>query len=238
MGAGLVMLREGFEASLVVGIVLAFLQRTGRRDAFRPVWLGAAAAAAISVGVGALLFVVGAELEGSSEKLFEAATMLVAAGLLTWMIFWMRRQARSIRRELESQVENALASGSALALAAVAFVGVLREGVETSLFLFSTVAGTNRLVATTSATIGLAAALSLGYLFYRGAAHLDLRRFFQITSVVLLCFAGWLVAQGLKELSEAGVLPESNVLLVGAFFALAVPTLYFFLRKPKLIAAG
>jgi high-affinity iron transporter len=227
------MLREGFEASLVVGIVLAFLHRTGRRDGFRAVWLGAAAAAVISVGVGALLFVVGAELDGSSEQLFEGATMLTAAGLLTWMIFWMRRQARSIRRELESQVESALASGSGLALAAVAFVGVLREGVETSLFLFSTVAGANRIVATTSATVGLAAALSLGYLFYRGAAHLDLRRFFQITSVVLLCFAGWLVAQGLKELSEAGALPESNLLLGTAFLALAGPTLYFFLRKPK-----
>src|SRR2546428_3214401 len=223
------MLREGFEASLVVGIVLAFLQRTGRRDAFRPVWLGAAAAAAISIGVGALLFVVGAELEGSSEKLFEAATMLVAAGLLTWMIFWMRRQARSIRRELESQVESALASGSALALAAVAFVGVLREGVETSLFLFSTVAGTNRLVATTSAAVGLAAAVFLGYLFYRSAAHLDLRRFFQVTSVLLLAFSGWLVAQGLHELAEAGAMPEANALLAAAFLALPPPTLDLFL---------
>jgi len=230
MGAGLVVLREGFEASLIVGIVLAFLDRTGRRDGFWPVWVGAGAALAISVAVGAVLFAVGAELEGSSEAAFEGATMLIAAGLLTWMIFWMRRQARTIRRELEAQVEHALASGSAFALALVAFVGVLREGVETALFLFGTVEGSNKLVATTSAAVGLAAAVTLGYLFYRGAARLNLRVFFTATSVLLLLFAGYLLAQGLHELSEAGVLPESGLLLGGAFAALAVPTLYLFLR--------
>ena len=233
MGAGLVMLREGFEASLVVGIVLAFLDRTGRRDAFWPVWIGTGVALAISVSVGALLFAVGAELSGTAEKAFEGATMLLAAGLLTWMIFWMRRQARTIRHELETQVESALARGSAFALAAVVFVGVLREGVETSVLLFGTVEGSNRLLATTSAAVGLAVAVSLGYLFYRGASRLDLRRFFTATSVLLLVFAGWLLAQGLNELAEAGVLPESQALLVGAFVALAAPTVYFFLRKPK-----
>ena len=230
MGAGLVVLREGFEASLVVGIVLAFLDRTGRRDGFWPVWLGAGAALAISAGVGAVLFAIGAELDGRSELIFEGATMLLAAGLLTWMIFWMRRQARTIRRELEAQVETALAAGSAFALALVVFVGVLREGVETALFLFGTVEGSNKLVATTSAAAGLAGAILLGYLFYKGAAHLNLRTLFSVTSVLLLVFAGWLLAQGLHELAEAGVLPESGLLLVGAFVALAAPTLYFFLR--------
>lgn len=230
MGAGLVVLREGFEASLIVGIVLAFLDRTGRRDGFWPVWVGAGAALAISIGVGAVLFAIGAELEGSSEAAFEGATMLAAAALLTWMIFWMRRQARTLRRELEEQVEFALASGSALALALVAFVGVLREGVETALFLFGTVEGSNKLVATTSAAVGLAAAVTLGYLFYKGAARLNLRVFFTVTSVLLLLFAGYLLAQGLHELADAGVLPESGLLLAGAFAALAAPTLYLFLR--------
>ena len=230
MGAGVVMLREGFEASLIVGIVLAFLDRTGRREAFWPVLVGAFAALAISVAAGTVLFAVGAELEGRSEALFEGVTMLLAAGLLTWMIFWMRRQARTIRRELEQQVEHALAKGSALALGLVAFVGVLREGVETVLFLFGSVEGANKLVATTSAAVGLALAVTLGYLFYKGSSRLDLRRFFTFTSVALLVFAGWLVVGGLEELSEAGVLPESEPLLVGAFLALALPTLYFFLR--------
>ena len=233
MGAGIIVLREGFEASLIVAIVLAFLDRSGRRDGFLPVWIGAGVALVVSLAVGALLFAVGAELTGTSEALFEGAAMLFAAGLLTWMVFWMRRQARSIRHELESQVENALVTGSAVGLALVVFVGVLREGVETALFLFGTVAGTNKLVATTSAAVGLAAAVVLGYLFYRGAARLDLRRFFLVTSVLLLLFAGWLLARGLHELGEAGVIPESEVLLVLAFAALAAPTLYFFLRKPK-----
>ena len=230
-------LREGFEASLVVGVVLAFLDRTGRRDAFRPVWIGALSAAALSAMIAALLFAIGAELHGRSEAVFEGVAMLTAAGLLTWMIFWMRRQARSIRRELEAQVQSALASGSAFGLALVAFVGVLREGVETALFLYGTVSGTNALVSTTSAAIGLVAAVLLGYAFYRGAAHLDLRRFFTITSSLLLLFAGWLLARSLHELSEAGLLPESTLLLVGAFVALAAPTLYLFLRKSQPAAA-
>lgn len=233
MGAGLVVLREGFEASLVVGIVLAFLDRTGRRDGFWPVWIGAGVALAISAGVAALLFGVGAELEGRAEAAFEGATMLVAAGLLTWMIFWMRRQARTIRRDLEAQVEHALARGSAVGLALVAFVGVLREGVETALFLFGTVEGSDRLAATASAAAGLAAAVLLGYLFYRGASRLDLRAFFTVTSVLLLLFAGWLLAQGLHELDEAEVFPESTALLVGAYVALATPTLYLFFRGQR-----
>ncbi|HEV8602664.1 MAG TPA: FTR1 family protein [Gaiellaceae bacterium] len=233
MGAGIVMLREGFEASLIVGIVLAFLNRTGRRQGFGAVWAGTIAALALSVTTAALLFAIGAELEGSAEKIFEGSAMLFAASLLTWMIFWMRRQARTIKRELEEQVEHALATGSAFALALVAFVGVLREGVETALFLFGTVEGSNKLLAGTSAAIGLAGAIMLGYLFYRGAARLNLRRFFTVTSVLLLAFAGWLLAQGLHELAEGGVLPESNALLAAGFAALAGPTLYFYLRPAK-----
>jgi len=233
VGAGIVMLREGFEASLVVGIILAFLNRSGRREGFVAVWAGALSALVLSAGTAGLLFVVGAELEGRAEKLFEGGAMLFAAALLTWMIFWMRRQARTIKRELEDQVQHALATGSAFALALVAFVGVLREGVETALFLFGTVEGSNKLLASTSATVGLAGAVLLGYAFYRGAARLNLRRFFTVTSVLLLVFAGWLLAQGLHELAAAGVFPESLTILGAAFAALAGPTLYLYLRPPK-----
>ena len=112
--------------------------------------------------------------------------------------------------------------------------GTIRiEGVETALFLFGTVEGSNRLVASISGAVGLAAAVMLGYLFYRGAERLDLRRFFAVTSVLLLAFAAWLLAQGLHELQEAGALPESTPLLIAAFAVLAGPALYFFLRKPK-----
>ncbi len=221
MGAGIVMLREGFEASLIVGIMLAFLNRTGRREGFVAVWIGTIGALALSVATAGLLFAVGAELQGSAKALFEGAAMLFAAALLTWMIFWMRRQARTIKRELEEQVEHALATGSVFALATVAFFGVLREGVETALFLFGTVEGSNKLLASTAATIGLAGAVLLGYAFYRGAARLNLRRFFTVTSVLLLVFAAWLLATGLHELADAGVFPESLGVLAAAFVALA-----------------
>ena len=236
MGAGVVMLREGFEASLIVGIVLAFLDRTDRRDGFGAVWAGAIAALAISVAVGVTLFAVGAELEGTAEAVWEGSTMIAAAGLLTWMIFWMRRQARTIRKDLEGRVESALAGGSALALAAVVFVGILREGVETALFLFSSFEGSNPVLSAVSAAVGLAVAIGLGYLFYKGSSRLDLRKFFTVTSALLLLFAGWLFANGLHELAEGGAIPESEPLLLGAFLAFAVPTVWLYFRgqpKPK-----
>jgi len=233
VGSGLVVLREGFEASLVVAVVLAFLDRSLRRDGFAAVWIGVGVALAVSAVVGITLFVVGAELEGTSEYLFEGITTIAAAGLLVWMIFWMRHQARSIRTDLEGQVKTALAEGSAIGLAAVAFVGVLREGVETSLFLFSTTDKASPVISAVSALLGLAAAVALGYAFYRGSHRLDLRRFFTITSGLLLVFAGWLLAKGLEELAEAGVLPESELVLWGAFVALAGPTLWFYFRPRR-----
>lgn len=237
MGAGVVVLREGFEASLVVGIVLAFLDRTGRRDGFAAVWVGVAAALTVSLAVGAGLFAAGAELEGRSERVFEGVVMLTAAALLTWMIFWMRNRARTIRKEIEGRTQAALDAGSAVAVALVVFVGVAREGVETALFLFSAVEGSSPAVSLVASVIGGAAAIGLGYLFYRGSHRLNLRTFFTATSVLLLLFAGYLLASGLHELAEAGAFPESEALLAGAFLALAAPTLYFFFRKPKIASA-
>lgn len=236
MGAGVVVLREGFEASLVVGIVLAFLDRTGRRDGFAAVWVGVGAALALSLAVGVALFAAGAELEGRSEMIFEGVVMLTAAGLLTWMIFWMRNRARTLRNEIEGRTQAALDAGSAVGLAFVVFVGVAREGVETALFLFSSVEGSSPLVSLVGALVGGLAAIGLGYLFYRGSHRLNLRAFFTVTSVLLLLFAGYLLAFGLHELAEAGLIPESELLLVGAFVALAAPTLYFFFRKPRAAA--
>jgi high-affinity iron transporter len=238
MGAGVVVLREGFEASLVVGIVLAFLDRTGRRDGFGAVWVGVAAALALSLAVGAALFAAGAELEGRSEAVFEGVVMLTAAGLLTWMIFWMRGRARTLRKEIEGRAQAALDAGSALGLGIVVFIGVAREGVETALFLFSSIEGSSSLVSFVGALLGGAAAVGLGYLFYRGSHRLNLRTFFTATSVLLLVFAGYLLASGLHELAEAGVVPESEALLVAAFAALAGPTLYFFFRKPRPVATS
>jgi high-affinity iron transporter len=233
LGAGVVVLREGFEASLVVGIVLAFLDRTGRRDAFVAVWIGVTAALALSIAVGAALFAVGAELERRSEAVFEGIVMLAAAGLLTWMIFWMRGHARSLRRQIEGRTQAALDAGSAFGLALVVFFGVAREGVETALFLFSSLEGSSGPFSIVAAIVGGVVAIALGYLFYRGSHRLDLKTFFTATSALLLLFAGYLLASGLHELAEAGVIPESEALLVAAFAALAVPTLYAFFRRPR-----
>ena len=237
MGAGVVTLREGFEASLVVGIVLAFLDRTGRRDGFLAVWVGALAAVALSVLFAVGLFLVGAELEGTAEKVWEGSTMLAAAALLTWMVFWMRRQARTIRAELEGRVQAALASGSVLALALVAFVGVGREGLETALFLFSSTEGGKSALSVIAGLVGLGLAVALGYLFYRGSSRLDLRKFFTLTSGLLLVFAGYLLASGLHELAEAEIIPESEALLVAAFAALAAPTLWLYFRPRRRTSA-
>lgn len=238
MGAGIVMLREGFEASLIVGIVLAFLNRTGRREGFAAVWAGVAAAVVLSAGVAAVLFLVGAELSGRAELVWEGTTMLAAAGLLTWMIFWMRRQARTIRKELETQVQHALATGSAVTLALVAFVGVLREGVETSLFMVTTFQGANVAVQTAGALVGALLAVALGVAFYKGASRLDLHRFFSITSGLLLVFAGYLLARGLHEFAEAGILPDSTLLLAASFAALAAPTLWLYFRPARASASA
>jgi high-affinity iron transporter len=231
-------LREGFEAALVVGIVLAFLDRAGRRDAFPAVWAGVATALGLSAVVGVALFAAGKELEGRSEAIFEGVVMLLAAALLTWMIFWMRGRARTLRAEIEGRTRAALDAGSALGLALVVVVGVAREGVETALFLFSAVEGSSPLVSLLGAAVGGAAAVALGYLFYRGSHRLKLRTFFTATSALLLLFAGFLLARGLHELGEAGVLPESEALVAAAFVGLAAPTLYLFLRKSRPAAAA
>jgi high-affinity iron transporter len=230
-----VTLREGFEASLIVGIVLAFLNRTGRRDAFWPVWLGAFAAAAISIAVGVVLYLIGTEFEGRAEAIWEGSIMVAAAAMLTWMVFWMRGHARTIRRDLESQVEHAVKVGSTFGLAAVAFVGVLREGLETALFLLGTLENSNAGVSLVGGLLGLVAAFALGYLFYKGSNRLDLRRFFMVTSLLLLAFASWLLFGGVHELAEGGLLPESMALQVGILVAFLAPALWLYLRgsSPK-----
>src|SRR6476660_3472096 len=140
MGAFVIVLREAFEASLVIGLIFAFLKKTGQLEAHgRSVWVGTAWAVGLSVALGALLFVFMGELEGTAEQLYEGIAMLVAAVVLTWMVFWMRKQAKTIGGELRDQVGTAIASGGGVALATVAFVAVGREGIETALFLFVSV---------------------------------------------------------------------------------------------------
>ncbi len=208
MGAALVTTREGLEASLIVGIVLAYLSKTDNRAWARTVWLGTAAAIAVSIVTGAALFFTIGELAGRAEKLFEGAAMLSAVIVLTWMIFWMRKQAAGIKRNLETRIEGAIVTGSALGLASVAFFAVLREGWETSLFLFAISESSSPVVTAVGAGLGLVVSVTLGVLLFHGSRRLNLRQFFTVTGVLLIVFAAGLLAHAVHEFQEALLLPE------------------------------
>jgi high-affinity iron transporter len=209
LGAALVTTREGLEASLIVGIVLAYLAKTENRRYFRIIWLGTAAAVALSIMLGAVLFFTIGELEGRGEQLFEGFAMLAAVVVLTWMIFWMRKQARSIKHELEEKLQSAILSGSAVGLASVVFFAVLREGWETALFIFAVGESSTPLATGIGAVIGLAISISLGVALYMGSRRLNLRQFFTFTGILLIVFAAGLLAHSVHEFQEAGVLPET-----------------------------
>jgi high-affinity iron transporter len=203
----LITLREGLEAALTVGIILAYLAKIGHRHRHGVAWVGVGLAVAASVVAGAIIFFTAGELEGRREDLFEGAAMLTAVVVLTYMIFWMRRQAINIRAHLQAQVETALAADSGLALGLLAFVAVGREGIETALFMFAATKAATPTAAMAGGLLGLAAAAILGYLLYRGAYKLNLRAFFNVTSILLLFFAAGLLAQAIGELHSAGVIP-------------------------------
>lgn len=205
--SGLIMLREGLEAALIVGIILAYLAKTGNRSKFPVVWLGTGLAILMSVVVGAGIFVTAGEFKGRGQQLFEGTAMFTAAGVLTYMIFWMRKQSINIRAHLHARVNTALQAGSLGALAFLAFVAVGREGVETALFLFAAARAATALTATAGGLLGVLAAVVLGYLLYRGTYRLNLRAFFNVTSILLLLFASGLLAHGIHEFHEAGLIP-------------------------------
>jgi high-affinity iron transporter len=207
VGAAFLMTREGLEASLIVGIVLGYLAKTENRRYFGLIWLGTAAALAVSVATGATLFFTVGELQGRAEQIFEGLAMLSSVAVLTWMIFWMRKQAANIKRELEARLANAIAAGSAVGLASVVFFAVLREGWETALFLFAIGESSTPLATAIGALVGLAISISLGVAIYMGSRRLDLRQFFTTTGLLLIVFAAGLLAHATHEFQEAGLLP-------------------------------
>jgi high-affinity iron transporter len=217
MGAAfLITLREGIEAALVISIILAYLKAIGRIDRSGLVWAGAGMAIAVSLVAGVILnYTVGAISETSERtaEIIEGIGSLLAVAVLTWMIFWMRRQARHIKGELQERVDVALASGSGLALAALAFFVVVREGLETVLFLFGTiqeeVVGSVAL-GYVGAALGLALAVLLGVLIYKGGIRLNLRTFFKVTGALILVVAAGLFAYGIHELQEVGWIPGED----------------------------
>jgi high-affinity iron transporter len=208
LSALLITLREGLEAALIIGIILAYLAKTDNRQGFKPDWLGASLALAASLAAGSIIYFSAGELSGQAEEIFEGSAMFLAVGVLTWMIFWMRRQAADIKAHLHAQIQSVLTSGSSLGLAVIAFVVVVREGIETVLFLFAAgrIAESPILFAS-GGFLGLAIAIGIGYSIYQGASRLNLRAFFNVTSLALVVFAAGLLAHGIHEFHEAGIIP-------------------------------
>jgi len=210
---GLIGLREGLEAALVVTILVAFLVRTDRRSALKYVWAGTLTALALSVAAGGLLAYAYASMTFEQQEAFGGFASIVAVAFVTGMIFWMRRAAKAISGQLRGQLDEALKVGP-VAVAAVAFLAVAREGLETALIFFSNVqtAGSGSTVPLLGLLIGLAGAVVLGYLIYRGAIRINLTRFFTVTGVLLVVVAAGILAYGVHDLQEAGLLPGLNTL--------------------------
>ena len=198
-------LREGVEASLIVGIIAAFLVKEGRTDAIKQMWIGVGIAVALCLGIAVLLEVVGEQLPQKEQEGLETIIGLIAVSAVTYMIIWMRRNARGIKKALEGEAAHALARGSAMALVAMAFLAVLREGFETSVFLLAAFQdSTDTTAAGAGAIIGLLAAIAIGLGIYRGGVRINLTRFFRVTGLILVFVAAGLLSTSLHTAHEAG----------------------------------
>ena len=200
----IIALREGLEAALIVGILVAYLVRTERRNLLLPLWLGVISAITLSLGLGAFLSFTSAELSDRGEEFFAGVTSLTAVVLVTWMVFWMKRAARTLRGELHGKMDSALMNGP-WSLAAVAFFAVAREGLETALFIYTNF---KTVGVASSATVGLALGLgisvALGYLIYNRSVKINLSSFFKVTGVALIIVAAGVLSYGIHEFQELG----------------------------------
>jgi high-affinity iron transporter len=208
LSALLITFREGLEAALIIGIILAYINSTGNSGRSKAVWIGRALAVTVSLIAGAVIYFSAGQLEGRAEEIFEGIATLTAAGVLTWMIFWMRKQAVNVKKHLHAQIQSALGSGSTFGLLGLAFIAVVREGIETVLFLFAAVrVSESALLSAVGSILGLAIAIGVGYAIYKGTSKLNLSTFFNVTGVVLIIFAAGLLAYGIHELQEARIIP-------------------------------
>jgi len=211
----LLSLREGLEAALIIGIVLGAVNKIRRNDLAPAVWLGTLSAVGVSILTAIILTSFGMSLEDPGEAIFEGITMLIAAGILTWMIFWMGKQARFLKSELEAGVNKAAASAGKRAVFWLAFVAVVREGVELAIFITAAFFASSKdgltsdIIQTLVGTIlGVGTAALLSWTLFATTVRLDLRRFFQVTGFLLILFAAGLVAHGVHEFNEVGWIPS------------------------------
>ena len=212
LGNFLIGLREGLEAALVVSILVAFLVRTDRRHVLPKVWFGVAIAVAISVGVTLVLAITQQALTFEAQEALGGSLSIIAVGFVTWMIFWMRRTARTISADLRGKLEDAIKMGST-AVVLMAALAVGREGLETALFFFTAAqAAGETSQPLIGFLLGIAVAIVLAYLLYRGAVKINLGRFFMVTGALLIFVAAGILAYGVHDLQEAGILPGLNSL--------------------------
>jgi high-affinity iron transporter len=206
----LIGLREGLEAGLIVGILVAYLNKLGRPDILPRLWLGIGAAVAISLGVGAILTWGPYGLSFQAHEILGGGLSILAVVLVTWMIFWMARHARALKHELHSKLDAAIA-GAGMGIVVVGFVSVGREGIETALFIWASVSsGGNAVAGTIGALLGILVSIAIGYLIYRGLVRINLSRFFMWTGLFLVLVAAGVLSYGIGDLQEAGVIPGSG----------------------------
>ncbi|MGJ7553506.1 iron uptake transporter permease EfeU [Variovorax sp. RB3P1] len=204
----LIMLREGIEAALIVGIVASYLKQSGRGALMPAVWVGVLLATALSLFAGAGLQLLAAEFPQKQQELFEGVVGLIAVVMLTSMVFWMRKAARSIKGELQASIDKALtrgADGQGWALIGMVFLAVAREGLESVFFLLAVFQQSSGWEAPVGALAGIAVSVAIGWGLYSGGVRLDLRRFFRYTGLFILLVAAGLLAGVLRKLHEGGV---------------------------------
>jgi len=214
LGNYLIGLREGLEASLVVVILIAYLVKTGRRELLPRIWAGVAFAVIISFAFGALLTFGPRNLTFEAQEALGGILSIIAVGFVTWMVFWMARHARGLSGELRGKLDTAADAGG-ISLVVVALLAVGREGLETALFLWSatqatTNTGASTLVPFLGAMLGILTAVAMGFAFYKGVLKINLAKFFKWTGIILIIVAAGVLAYGVHDLQEAGILPGLN----------------------------
>lgn len=197
----LIGLREGVEAALIVAIVLAYVVRTGNGRHIPKIWIGAGGASLLSIVLSLLIFATVGSFQEPYEQMFAGSAMLLATAVVTWMLFWMRRQSINLKGELQAKIDRVLSEGSAWGLAVLAFTAVIREGIETALFLAGQATSTETGAPSVlfGAVLGLGAAVVIGWGFYRGSRVIDLRRFFRWTGIALVFIAAGLLSSAVRE---------------------------------------
>lgn len=201
-------LREGLEAALIISVLLGAIQKLDRRGMNGIIWLGAGVATVLSIAAGWILNILGASFEGKAEQIFEGIAMLLAAGILTWTVFWMRAQAHTVSAKLEEDTNAAVLNNNRFALFSLAFISVFREGLELALFLTAASMSADGSQVINGAVLGLLAVVVIAVLLFRSLIRLDLATFFKVTSVILIIFAAGLAAHGVHEFNEAGIIPS------------------------------